>query len=59
MLQQHDRGWYIGTIIDPLCLPTYHINEPEFFSAEEEYAGIPIKVNILGWIKHIAITTGE
>lgn len=57
--KEYYTGYYIGTIIDPSCLPEYHINEPDFISAQEEYADKPIKINFTGWRKHVLFTTGE
>jgi hypothetical protein len=57
MLKKYE-GTYIGIIIDPSCLPEYHINEPDFISAEEEYRSVPIRINFSGWRRHIVFTTG-
>lgn len=49
-------GRYIGMIIDQSCLPEYHINEPEFIDAFEEFRFNPIRINFSGWREHIVFT---
>lgn len=54
----HNEGYYIGTLINPLYLPEYYINELDFIDVQEEYRGIPIRLDIEGWRKHIVYATG-